>query len=85
MSFTFTVMSAGSQAESSAAEPKKIRVLIADDHVIVLEGLAAIIGRQPDMVVAAQAANGQEAVELWSFKCCHQRHQRCWPNCVSSG
>jgi hypothetical protein len=51
MSFTFTVMSAGSQAESSAAEPKKIRVLIADDHVIVLEGLAAIIGRQPDMVV----------------------------------
>ena len=35
-------MSAGPQAESSAAEPKKIRVLIADDHVTVLEGLAAI-------------------------------------------
>ena len=58
-------MSAGPQAESSAAEPKKIRVLIADDHVTVLEGLAAIIARQPDMMVAAEAADGQEAVELW--------------------
>lgn len=42
-----------------------MRVLIADDHVTVLEGLAAIIGRQPDMMVVAQAANGREAVELW--------------------
>ena len=58
-------MTAGGQAESSAAEPKKIRVLIADDHVTVLEGLAAIIGRQPDMVVVAEAADGQEAVDLW--------------------
>jgi len=40
-------------------------VLIADDHVTVLEGLAAIIARQPDMMVAAEAADGQEAVELW--------------------
>jgi DNA-binding NarL/FixJ family response regulator len=58
-------MRAGVQAESSAAEPKKIRVLIADDHVTVLEGLAAMIGRQPDMVVVAEAANGQEAIDLW--------------------
>lgn len=43
----------------------KIRVLIADDHVTVLEGLAAIIGRQPDMKVVAEAANGREAVDLW--------------------
>lgn len=43
----------------------KIRVLIADDHVTVLEGLAAIIGRQPDMTVVGEAANGREAVELW--------------------
>ena len=39
--------------------------MIADDHVTVLEGLAAIIGRQPDMAVVAQAANGKEAVECW--------------------
>jgi DNA-binding NarL/FixJ family response regulator len=58
-------MRAGVQAESSAVEPKKIRVLIADDHVTVLEGLAAMIGRQPDMVVVADAADGQEAIDLW--------------------
>jgi DNA-binding NarL/FixJ family response regulator len=58
-------MKAGVQAESSAVEPKKIRVLIADDHVTVLEGLAAMIGRQPDMVVVAEAADGQEAIDLW--------------------
>src|SRR6516165_7926538 len=43
----------------------RIRVLIADDHVTVLEGLAAIIGRQADMKVVAQAGNGREAVDLW--------------------
>jgi DNA-binding NarL/FixJ family response regulator len=42
-----------------------IRVLIADDHVTVREGLAAIIGRQPDMEVAGEAANGLVAVDLW--------------------
>jgi DNA-binding NarL/FixJ family response regulator len=58
-------MRPGVQGESSAAEPKKIRVLIADDHVTVLEGLAAMIGRQPDMVVVAEAADGREAIDLW--------------------
>ena len=43
----------------------KIRVLIADDHVTVTAGLAAIIGMQPDMTVVAEGANGQEAVELY--------------------
>jgi two-component system NarL family response regulator len=47
------------------ASTDKIRVLIADDHVTVREGLAAIIGRQPDMVVAGEAAHGRDAVELW--------------------
>ena len=45
-------------------EPR-IRILIADDHVTVREGLASIIGRQPDMVVVAEAANGRECVERW--------------------
>lgn len=42
-----------------------IRVLIADDHVTVREGLAAIIGRQPDMVVVGEAANGKDCVDRW--------------------
>jgi two-component system NarL family response regulator len=59
-------MRVGSQVKSSAVQTDKIRVLIADDHVTVLEGLAAIIGRQPDMMVVAEAADGQEAVDLWT-------------------
>jgi DNA-binding NarL/FixJ family response regulator len=38
------------------------RILIADDHPIVREGLAAMIDRRPDMKVVAQAGNGREAV-----------------------
>lgn len=45
-----------------------IRVLIADDHGVVREGLAAIIGRQADMTVVAEAENGREAVDLWGLQ-----------------
>ncbi len=41
-----------------------IRVLLADDHAVVREGLAAMIGRRPDMEVVAEAENGVRAVEL---------------------
>jgi NarL family two-component system response regulator LiaR len=43
---------------------KKIRILIADDHEVVREGLGAIISTQPDMELAGRAANGVEAVAL---------------------
>jgi len=59
-------MKPADQENSSAPDSARIRVLIADDHVTVLEGLAAIIGRQPDMMVVAQGADGEEAVELWA-------------------
>lgn len=42
-----------------------IRILIADDHPIVRQGLAAIIGRKPDMTVVAEASDGREAVDLF--------------------
>ena len=42
---------------------ENIRVLLADDHPIVREGLAAIIGRQPDMTVVGEAGNGRELVD----------------------
>jgi two-component system NarL family response regulator len=41
-----------------------IRVLIADDHPIVRDGLNAVINDQLDMEVVAEAANGNEAVDL---------------------
>jgi DNA-binding NarL/FixJ family response regulator len=44
---------------------EKLRILIADDHTTVLAGLSSIIGMQADMVVVAEAENGQRAVELW--------------------
>lgn len=53
------------KAPVSSERPAKIRVLVADDHAIVLEGLVAMLGRQPDMEVVAQASNGREAVQEW--------------------
>jgi DNA-binding NarL/FixJ family response regulator len=41
-----------------------IRILIADDHGIVRKGLKQIVSENPDMVVAGEAANGQEALEM---------------------
>jgi DNA-binding NarL/FixJ family response regulator len=42
----------------------KIRVLIADDHPIVREGLSATLSAEPDMTVVGEATNGIEAVEM---------------------
>ena len=42
----------------------KIRVLVADDHAIIREGLRVMLGNQPDMEVVGTAANGREAVRL---------------------
>jgi two-component system NarL family response regulator len=42
-----------------------IRILIADDHPVVRQGLAAIIDSERGMIVVAQAKNGREAVELF--------------------
>jgi DNA-binding NarL/FixJ family response regulator len=41
-----------------------IRVLIADDHGVLRDGLARVIAAQPDLELVAAAANGAEAVEL---------------------
>lgn len=43
---------------------KKIRVLIADDHAIVRMGLTALINAEKDMLVVAQAKNGDDAIQL---------------------
>ena len=40
-----------------------IRVLIADDHAVVRQGLKQILGDTPEMVVAGEATNGQEVLD----------------------
>jgi DNA-binding NarL/FixJ family response regulator len=42
-----------------------IRVLCVDDHLLVREGLALVIERQPDIRVVASASSGEEAIALY--------------------
>jgi len=41
-----------------------IRILIADDHSVVRQGIQQIVSEHPNMVVTAEAASGEEALEL---------------------
>ena len=45
-------------------ENTPIRLLVADDHPIVRDGLVAVLGTQPDLLVVGAAATGAEAVEM---------------------
>ena len=42
-----------------------IRILVAEDHMVARAGVTAIVSMQADMTVVAEAANGQQAVELY--------------------
>src|SRR3954468_24280177 len=49
----------------SARKDRAIRILLADDHTVVRDGLSVIIDQEPGLQVVAQAATGRQAVELW--------------------
>src|SRR5580704_12183980 len=43
----------------------QIRVLSVDDHPLLREGIAAILGSRPDILMVAQASNGTEGIQLY--------------------
>jgi DNA-binding NarL/FixJ family response regulator len=45
------------------AETKTIRILAADDHALLRQGIAALVELEPDMELVAQASTGREAIE----------------------
>src|SRR5579871_3615061 len=47
---------------------KKIRILVAEDHLIARIGVTSILNAQPDMTVVAEAVNGQQAVAAYREK-----------------
>jgi DNA-binding NarL/FixJ family response regulator len=42
-----------------------IRILTVDDHPLLRDGIASMLGKQPDMELVAEASNGIEAIELF--------------------
>jgi DNA-binding NarL/FixJ family response regulator len=47
------------------SDARPIRVLAVDDHQLFRQGIAALIEDEPDMILAAEAATGRQAVELF--------------------
>ena len=44
-------------------DSKRIRILAVDDHPILRQGIAGLIGDESDMTLVAEAANGREAIQ----------------------
>lgn len=45
------------------ANPNLIRILLADDHPLLRDGVAGLIADQPDMELVGEACNGREAID----------------------
>ncbi len=57
-------MSGGSRGSSPSGQHSSIRVLLADDHPVVREGLRGMLAAEADLEVVAEASSGSEAAAL---------------------
>ena len=46
-----------------SADGSAIRILVVDDHPVVRQGVAGLVGGQPDLSIVGQASNGREAIQ----------------------
>jgi DNA-binding NarL/FixJ family response regulator len=59
-----TLSSARASLKAAMSAPKTARVMLVDDHAAFRQSLAALLGREPDLEVVAQAGSLAEAKEL---------------------
>ena len=45
-------------------QDRPIKILVADDHAVVRQGVAALVDPRPEFELVGEAADGQEAVDL---------------------
>jgi DNA-binding NarL/FixJ family response regulator len=47
----------------TTTNPSPIRILLADDHALLRDGVAGLVADQPDMALVGEASNGREAID----------------------
>lgn len=51
------------QASATGRNPPRLRLVVADDHTLMLQGLVALLKDEPNVEVVATATNGRQALE----------------------
>lgn len=56
--------STGAEDEQTSPPPSPVRVVVVDDHPVVRDGLVAMLGTDPGILVVCTAQDGEEALEV---------------------